>query len=94
MQVLNAHVPERSYWGVVRASAAVTQQLCTVVAAVAVPVHLKAGNISTQHLMVMCGLLLVLGEAGGAWVRIRKLVAALDPGPGLLVRWHVPGNAG
>ncbi|KAF5843860.1 phosphatidylinositol N-acetylglucosaminyltransferase subunit C [Dunaliella salina] len=62
-QVLNAHVPERSYWSVVVASAAITQQLCTVVAAVAVPVHLRAGNISAQQLLVVCSLLLVLGYA-------------------------------
>lgn len=62
-QVLNAHLPERSYWRMVVASAAVTQQLCTVVASVAVPVHLYEGNITTQQLLGVCAALLVMGEA-------------------------------
>lgn len=57
-------MPVRSYWRVVVASAAVTQQLCMVVAAVAVPVHLRAGNLSAEHLLVACSVLLVTGELG------------------------------
>jgi phosphatidylinositol glycan class C protein len=61
MQVVNASVPSRSYWAVVLASMAVTQQLSCVVAAGAVPLHLHSGRLSAGSMLAACGALLALG---------------------------------
>lgn len=60
-QVINADVPKRDYWQVVIGSAAVTQQLSTVIAAVAVPVHLRQHTFSAEQLLAVSALLLVVG---------------------------------
>jgi hypothetical protein len=60
-QVINADVPQRDYWQVVLGSAAVTQQFCTVAAAVATPVHLRHGRFSAQGVLQLCAVLLLAG---------------------------------
>lgn len=59
--VINADVPKRDYWRVALGSAAVTQQLCTVVAAVATPVHLRRGTFGPHEVLAVCALLLLAG---------------------------------
>lgn len=61
-QVVNADVPERDFWQVVLGSAAISQQLSTVVAAVSVPVHLRLGLLQGQTLLLVNVLLLLVGE--------------------------------
>eukprot|EP00878_Enallax_costatus_P005691 GHUV01005968.1.p1 GENE.GHUV01005968.1~~GHUV01005968.1.p1 ORF type:complete len:398 (+),score=100.30 GHUV01005968.1:2189-3382(+) len=61
--VVNADVPERDFWQVVLGSAAITEQLCTVVAAVSVPVHLRLGLITGQALLWVDIALLLIGYA-------------------------------
>lgn len=61
-QVVNADVPERDFWQVVLGSAAITQQLCTVIAAVSVPVHLRLGLITGRALLLVDIALLLVGE--------------------------------
>ncbi len=61
-QVVNADVPKRSYWRVVLGSAAVTQQISTVIAAVVVPVHLRQHNFTAQSVLAVCAALLVIGR--------------------------------
>jgi hypothetical protein len=60
--VVNADVPERDYWTVVLGSAAVSQQLATVVAAVSVPVHLRLGLMSGTSLLLLNLLMLLAGK--------------------------------
>lgn len=62
LQVVNADVPERDLWTVVLGSAAVSQQLSTVVAAVSVPVHLRLGLMTGQTLLLLNVLMLLIGE--------------------------------
>jgi hypothetical protein len=61
LQVINADVPQRDYWQVVLGSAAVTQQFCTVAAAVATPVHLRLGSFTARSVLQLCAVLLPLG---------------------------------
>lgn len=56
-------MPERDLWTVVLGSAAVSQQLATVVAAVSVPVHLRLGYMSGSTLLLLNVLLLTIGTA-------------------------------
>jgi hypothetical protein len=66
--VLNADVPQRDFWQVVLGSAAVSQQLATVVAAVAVPVHLRLGLLQGGSLLLVNVALLLIGKGiGEAW---------------------------
>lgn len=62
LQVINADVPERDFWQVVLGSAAITQQLCTVVAAVSVPVHLRLGLLTGGTLLLLDIALLLIGK--------------------------------
>jgi hypothetical protein len=62
--VVNADVPERDYWSVVLGSAAVSQQLATVVAAVSVPVHLRLRLMTGTTLLLLNVLMLLTGEGG------------------------------
>lgn len=64
LQVVNADVPERDLWTVVLGSAAVSQQLATVVAAVSVPVHLRLGLMTGHTLLLLNVLMLLTGEPG------------------------------
>jgi hypothetical protein len=64
LQVVNADVPERDLWTVVLGSAAVSQQLATVVAAVSVPVHLRMGLMTGHTLLLLNVLMLLTGEPG------------------------------
>ncbi len=65
-QVVNAEVPQRRYWPVVLASAAVTQQLsCVAAAAVAVPLLVVWGRLGWREVLGACAALLALGEPGG-----------------------------
>jgi hypothetical protein len=59
--VINADVPQRDYWQVVLGSAAVTQQFCTVAAAVATPVHLRRGRFSAPRVLQLCAVMLLVG---------------------------------
>eukprot|EP00882_Tetradesmus_deserticola_P023720 GHRQ01025827.1.p1 GENE.GHRQ01025827.1~~GHRQ01025827.1.p1 ORF type:complete len:161 (+),score=67.57 GHRQ01025827.1:372-854(+) len=59
--VVNADVPVRDFWQVVLGSAAVSQQLSTVVAAVSVPVHLRLGLLHGHSLLLVNVLLLLVG---------------------------------
>mmetsp|Transcript_4888 Transcript_4888/g.10496 ORF Transcript_4888/g.10496 Transcript_4888/m.10496 type:complete len:417 (+) Transcript_4888:76-1326(+) len=61
--VVNASVPTRHYWAVVLDSAAITQQMSVVVAAVAVPSHLLNGSLPAQVVLVACAVLLLTGYA-------------------------------
>lgn len=93
-QVINADVPKRDYWQVVLGSAAVTQQLSTVISAVAVPVHLRQHSFDAQAVLAVSAALLVVGECcawGGAHAaapaggrrgvhRGSLLIAPLKPG--------------
>lgn len=56
-------MPERDLWTVVLGSAAVSQQLATVVAAVSVPVHLRLGYMSGSTLLLLNVLMLTIGKA-------------------------------
>ncbi len=60
-QVVNADVPERDLWTVVLGSAAVSQQLATVVAAVSVPVHLRLGYMTGTTLLLLNIMMLLIG---------------------------------
>lgn len=59
--MVNADVPERDFWQVVLGSAAITQQLCTVVAAVSVPVYLRLELLEGHTLLLINIVLLLLG---------------------------------
>uniref|UniRef100_A0A383WEY0 Phosphatidylinositol N-acetylglucosaminyltransferase subunit C n=1 Tax=Tetradesmus obliquus TaxID=3088 RepID=A0A383WEY0_TETOB len=61
--VVNADVPQRDFWQVALGSAAVSQQLATVVAAVSVPVHLRLGLLQGGSLLLLNVALLLLGYA-------------------------------
>jgi lipopolysaccharide export LptBFGC system permease protein LptF len=61
MQVINADVPQRDYWQVVLGSTAVTQQFCTVAAAVATPMHMRQERFSAQGVLLLCAVLLLVG---------------------------------
>lgn len=60
-QVVNADIPVRDLWQVVLGSAAITQQLSTVVAAVSVPVYLRLGLLDGHSLLLINIVLLTLG---------------------------------
>jgi hypothetical protein len=66
VQVVNADVPVRDFWQVVLGSAAVSQQLSTVMAAVSVPVHLRLGLLQGHSLLAVNVLLLLVGEQHAA----------------------------
>jgi len=53
-------VPERDFWQVVLGSAAVTQQLCTVIAAVSIPVYLRLGLLEGCSLLLLNVVLLLI----------------------------------
>ncbi|GAX84022.1 hypothetical protein CEUSTIGMA_g11447.t1 [Chlamydomonas eustigma] len=61
MVVVNASVPVRKYPQVVLASAAITQQICTVVASMSVAAHLAYSSISVPRVLWACAGLLVAG---------------------------------
>jgi hypothetical protein len=77
VQVVNADVPVRDFWQVVLGSAAVSQQLSTVVAAVSVPVHLRLGLLQGHSLLAVNVLLLLVGEQQRAARRWRGNLVAL-----------------
>ena len=60
-QVVNADIPVRDLWQVVLGSAAITQQLSTVVAAVSVPVYLRLGLLDGHSLLLINIVLLTRG---------------------------------
>lgn len=60
-QVINADVPQRDYWQVVLGSTAVTQQFCTVAAAVATPMHMRQERFSAEGVLLLCAVLLLVG---------------------------------
>lgn len=55
-------MPERDLWTVVLGSAAVSQQLATVVAAVSVPVHLRLGYMTGTTLLLLNIMMLLIGR--------------------------------
>lgn len=83
MQLVNADVPERDLWTVVLGSAAVSQQLATVVAAVSVPVHLRLRLMTGQTLLLLNVLMLLIGRR--SWP-CRWAGVCIWPGEGLYVR--------
>lgn len=62
VQVVNARVPTRSYWSAVSDACGVTQQICVVVAAAAVPLQLRSSTLSVTSLLVADAALLILGR--------------------------------
>lgn len=61
-QVVNVHTPSHSYWSAVADTCAVTQQLCVVVAAAAVPLLLRSGALGVGTLLAADAVLLATGE--------------------------------
>jgi hypothetical protein len=93
--VVNAHVPVRSYRAVAFDSAAVTQQLCTVAAAAAVPAHLHAGTLRAPALLAACAALLIAGGAGAAGFRVLmgfRVLGAAGRGWGWGCGWEESGR--
>lgn len=62
LQVVNVHTPSHSYWAAVADTCAVTQQVCVVVAAAAVPLLLRSGELGVGTLLAADAVLLVAGE--------------------------------
>lgn len=83
--MVNADVPERDLWQVVLGSAAITQQLCTVIAAVSVPVHLRLGLLTGHTLLVVNILLLLIGER----YCLCRLLCTVSVVTSVPVLWHL-----
>jgi hypothetical protein len=60
-QVVNADVPRRHFLPVALGSAAVTQQLSAVAAALAVAAHLRGGGVTARTVLALSAAMLVLG---------------------------------
>jgi len=67
-QVVNADVPRRDFLQVALGSAAITQQLSAVTAALAVAAHLRLGSVSARSVLALSAAMLVLGE----WFRVEQ----------------------
>jgi len=82
-------VPERDFWTVVLGSAAVSQQLASVVAAVSVPVHLRLGLMSGTTLLLINVLMLLIGRGRASREPDRHMVMCGEGGGGLAGIWLV-----
>lgn len=85
--MVNADVPERDFWTVVLGSAAVSQQLASVVAAVSVPVHLRLGLMSGTTLLLMNVLMLLIGRVRGPAMNPIGTCGCVGRGAG--TSWHL-----
>ena len=65
LQVVNADVPRRAFVRVALGSAAITQQLSAVTAALAVAGHLRGGTISARSVLALAAAMLLIGGGGG-----------------------------